>query len=229
MVDLTPLLDVVLILLFALLMNMSMEQDAYKAQAQEVDEEMKESEQENEALSKLIQEQKEQIEKLETNISGLDEQKKLLDEALVTWFANEEIRDQDLVTNEDFAKILDIDQTNQSLSEMNFISNQFFFIEVSIDSSQFHQVLINGQETYVQLNSDKSGDAQQIEKASVELYDFIDKELVSQKGGYSFVLFTLVDDGHAYKYALDLIWEVFKEFEDKEKDQRIYKLKYLNY
>lgn len=228
-VDLTPLLDVVLILLFALLMSMSFEQDAYKAEASKLDEELKATQLEKDALTTLIDEQKDQMAVLEQNINTLDEQNKILDEAVITWFASEDIRNKELVTSEDFKEIFDKDKTNQSLYQMDFIANQFFFVEIEFDTENLHQVIVNGKSTNIQLTFEKRGDQTQLDLAYNELYDALEKELVSNKGGFSFVLFTLKDNGKVYKYAYDLVWGVIKDIEKSNKEQTIYKLQYLDY
>lgn len=228
-VDLTPLLDVVLILLFALLMNMSFEQDNVRAEAAELDTELEQSRLEKDELTKLLEDQQVQMDKLEENIEMLDEQSKVLDEAVITWFASEEIRDKELVTSEDFEEIFDQTKTNQSLYQMDFIANQFFFVEIEFDTDKLHQVIVNGTSSNVQLTFEKRGDQTQLDLAYNEIYDAIEKEMVSNKGGYSFVLFTLKDNGEVYKYAYDLVWGVIKDLEEKYSEQTIYKLQYLEY
>lgn len=228
-VDLTPLLDVVLILLFALLMNMSFEQDSYKAEASELDQQLEQANEDKEALNQLIEQQEAEMSKLESNLEQLDEQSQVIDEAIVTWFASEEIRDRELVTSEDFEQIFDKETTNQSLYQMDFIANQFFFIDIEFDTEQLHQVIINGVSTNVQLTADKRGNQEELKLAYDEIYDFIDSELVNRDGGYSFALFTLKDNGGVYKYAYDLVWGILKDIEDNNLEKRIYKLQYLDY
>ena len=228
-VDLTPLLDVVLILLFALLMSMSFEQDTVKAEAAELDSELIQAQVEKAELNALLLEQQEQMDKLKANLEVLDEQSQVMDEAVINWFASEEIRDKELVTSEDFEEIFDQEKTNQSLYQMDFIANQFFFVELEFDTDNLHQVVINGSPTNIQLTFEKRGDQTQLDLAYNEIYDVIEKEMVSNKGGYSFVLFTLKDNGQVYKYAYDLVWGVIKDLEEKYTDQTIYKLQYLEY
>jgi len=228
-VDLTPLLDVVLILLFALLMTMSFEQDTYKAEASQLDGELEEAQQEKDELTRLIEEQKEQIDNLENNLGILNEQSQEISNAVATWFTNEEIRDKELVTSEDLKKIFDVSKTNQSLSQMNLIANQFFLIEIKIDENQLYEVVINEKYTNIELTNKVQSDPILRKDAFNDLFDAIEKELTSNKGGYNFVLFTLVDNGRVYIYSLDLIWEVILEIEDKLEDQKTYKLRYLDY
>lgn len=229
LVDLTPLLDVVLILLFALLMNMSIEQEAYKDTAEELAEEVAQKELEKEELNRLLEQRDVQIAELNDNVEMLVEQDVKLSEAVVTWFASEDIREAELVTSDDFEKILDKNEANQSLYQMDFIANQFFFVEIDFDRDNFQDVLINGVSTGVQLTFDKRNNQAQLEQAYDDIFDEVEKVMTEKDGGYRFVLFTLTDNGYVYSYAYDLVWSVIKDIETKYTDDTIYKLQYLDY
>ncbi len=220
-VDLTPLLDVVLILLFALLMNMSVEQEDYKDEANELKTQVMKVDQENEELNKIINQ-------LQSNIDTLDEQSQVINEAVVTWFASEKVRDSEVVTSEDFGDIFDAKETNQSLYQMDYIANQFFFVEIEVDTKHYHEVIINDVPTGIQLTLDKRTQPEKDEAAD-EIFDEIEKILSSKDGGYKFVLFTLTDNGEVYYFSYDLLWDVIKRIEEKHMGETIYKLKYLDY
>ncbi len=228
-VDLTPLLDVVLILLFALLLNMSVEQESVQAQADQLMEEIDRQESELEDLLEKVQVKDLQISELNDNVHILNEQNQQMSQAVTTWFASKEVRASETLTNDQVTKILDADEINQSLYQMDFIANQFFFIEVDFDERLYQEVRINGQPTGVQLNFDIRNDQTKLDKAYTDIFDELEKVMSQKDGGYRFVLFTLTDNGHVYSFAYDLVWSVIKDIETKYTEDTIYKLQYLNY
>ncbi len=228
-VDLTPLLDVVLILLFALLLNISVEQETVEAEADELMEKIDKQEMELESLEGQVADRDLEIAELEDNINTLNDQNIELSDAVTTWFTSEDIRESERLTNEEVLKILDSDKMNQSLYQLDFIANQFFFIEIDFDERLYQEVRINGQSTGVQLNLDIRHDQTKLDKAYTELFDALEKVMSEKDGGYRFVLFTLTDNGYVYRFGYDLVWSVIKDIEGKYTDDVIYKLQYLNY
>jgi len=228
-VDLTPLLDVVLILLFALLLNMSAEQDTYKAKASDLDEQLGQVNVEKAELEQLLNDANVQVYELQTDLETMSEQSEVIDEAIVTWLTNEDIRNKELMTSTEIKGLFEKDKTNQSLYKMNYIANQFFFIDISFNTEELHQVIINDIDTNVQLTIEKRNNQEQLKIAYDAIYDAVEKEMTSKKGGYSYILFTLKDNGKVNRYAYDFVWGILKDIELKEKDNNIYKLKYFNY
>lgn len=228
-VDLTPLLDVVLILLFALLLNMSVEQERVQAEADELMEEIDRQGSELEDFLEKVKEKDLKISELEGNVHVLNEQNQEMSQAVTTWFASQEVRASETLTNDQVIKILDAEEINQSLYQMDFIANQFFFIEIDFDERLYQEVRINGQSTGVQLNFDIRHDQTKLDKAYSDIFDELEKVMSQKDSGYRFVLFTLTDNGHVYSFAYDLVWSVIKEIETKYTEDTIYKLQYLNY
>lgn len=208
---------------------MSLEQDVYKAKASALDTELSQSISENQALKESLDTQSEAVSELEGDVSQLEDQNKAIQEALKTWLTETNAIDTSTLTSEDLQKILDEDKTNQSLFQMDFIANQFYFVEISFDTGDLHQLKINGRKTNIQLTLDKRLNQEEITKAYKEIYDAIEEEMLGKKGGYRFVLFTVMDNGKVYRYAYDLVWDVLKDLAINNSDQIIYRLQYLEY
>jgi hypothetical protein len=219
LIDLTPLLDVVFILLFAFLMTMSMEKDASDEKANQLAETLAESAGEMEALV-------EENNQLRTNLERIKEQQANLNEGFVKWFAQEGTVDV-FQNNALMMSVFDLEKTSQSLYQMEFITNQYVMINVSVDAKNQNRIVVNGTTTTYQLNAalsrDESGQAA-VKKA---LFALLEDILSNKEGGYQNVLLTLTDDGYMYKYAYELIWNVFGQLENKSAN--IHKLYYITY
>jgi len=222
-IDLTPLLDVVLILLFALLMTAAKKQEEVESKAEKLTEKV-------EILSETLVEYEDEIKKKTADIETLNEQKTKIDEAIRAWLTSEEIRDQEIISNEKLTELFDSEKTNQALYQLDFIANQFFFINIRFDTKNNQLIYINDESTGIQVSIDKRHEEKMLDEISNELYDIIEKVMDNKEGNYKFVLFTLEDNGQVYRFAYDLVWEVLKELERKDSDFTFYyKLQYLNY
>lgn len=221
LVDLTPLLDVVFILLFAFLMSLSLEKNRSDEKVEELTATVS-------TTSQALELSEEKNDQLQTANERLVEQQQVLNESFIQWFTDEGSV-VDLLDNPQVASLFDQNKTEESLYKMDFIANQFYFVDVKVDAVHRYKVLINDAETDLQLNealfSDMTGKEQMKDMLFVEL----EKVLRSKQGGYRYVLLTLTDDGTMYKYAFDLIWTVFGELETKYGTDQVFKLQYLSY
>lgn len=220
-VDLTPLLDVVFILLFALLMSLSTEKNASDQKVDELasvldmtETQLKEVQSENDQMNGTIQQ--------------IKEQQMSLNSSFVDWFTKEQ-EVEALLSNPQTQNLFDLSKTSESLFKMDFLANQFFFIDVKVDAANAYKVIINGTTTNIQLNGALFNDEEGKKIATQMLFDSLEKALSTKQGGYRYVLFTLSDDGKMYKYAFDLIWSVFGDIETKYGTDEVFKLQYITY
>lgn len=220
-VDLTPLLDVVFILLFALLMSLSTEKNASDQKVNELSTVV-------ESTAVQLEDMRSKNEQMAEAVYKVKEQQMALNSSFVDWFTKE-IDPEVLLDNPQTETIFDLDKTSESLYKMDFIANQFFFIDVKVDSRDIHTVYINNETTNIQLSSALFNDDAGKEIARQKLFDRLEKVLSTKQGGYRYVLFTLSDDGAMYKYAFDLIWSVFGDLEAKYGTDEVFKLQYLTY
>lgn len=218
-VDLTPLLDVVFILLFAFLMTMTMEKKVSDEKAIQLTESVEVS---KATIASLV----EKNIQLDEQLIQLKEQQDFLNAGFVKWFSKE----GDLTAlkdNEQLMNVFDLEKTSQSLYQMEFIANHFYFINVTVDSKNQYKIIINGETTTYQLNAALFNDQIGKENMKTTLFNYIEKVLSKKDGGYKYVLLTITDDGYIYKYAYELIWEVFGRLESKS--ENIHKLHYVTY
>jgi len=175
-----------------------------------------------------IEELNTENEKLKSSLEQMKEQQSTINSDLLKWFAQEG-NTTVLSNNTLLFEQLDIEKANQSLYQMGFIANRFFFVNIQVDATRQHQVIINGESTALQLNLELYEDELAREKMKVSLFDEIEKVLSAKEGGYQYVLLTINDEGTMYKYAVDLIWTVFNEIETKFGPDKIHKLQYYSY
>lgn len=167
-------------------------------------------------------------EQLKISLNQMSEQQSKINSDFIKWFAQE--GNTTVITqNTLLLEQLDVEKTNQSLYQMGFIANRFFFVNIQVDTTRQHQVIINGESTPLQLNLELYQDELAKEKMKASLFDAIEKVLGAKDGGYQYVLLTVKDDGTMYKYAADLIWSVFSDIETKFGPDKIHKLQYYSY
>lgn len=229
LVDLTPLLDVFVILLFALLFNMSVETKASEEsvetlteQVRSLEESVMNSEIENQQLTT-------ENEDLKENITKISEQQDKTNQAIMEWMTQRELIDNQIITRVMIEELFVEDQAKQKLYELEFIANQFFFIEIYVDTSYQHMVYINNEPTYVYLDFENINSEDGTANAYIDLFDALEKLMKEAESGYNNVIFTLKDDGTMYSKAFDFLWSMLKDIEVKYGTDEIYKIQYLTY
>jgi chromosome segregation ATPase len=238
--DLTPLLDVVLILLFAFMLSIN-------AASSKKDMELNGEQELNNELQTTINEKEQQIAELENNI--LDLQKEVdnlnnnideisfdiangkntlfyLSENLARWFSNNENTLEEIAENKDIAKLLDDDTILRQLHKYETISKKYFFIDINLKSNQ-NKLFINKQDTNVYISLEeidsKEGRTSKIE----QIKDIIEEVIDDREGGYTFILITLSEEDHVYRYAFNLVWDAIKDIQQKYGIDKIFKTKYV--
>ncbi len=187
-VDLTSLLDVVLILLFGLLVTMSME--------------TKEAQSEINALQNDLFQERMNVEYL------MDEQE---------------------ILSGQISEIIESEDPIKRLEQLDFILEQFYVIEVRVDSESGHEVVINEERTRVFLPLSIRNNQQALEQVKVELFNNIEELIAENNTEANYILLSLEDRGGTYNFAFDLVWNVFRDIEEKEGTTKIHKMQYIHY
>ncbi|MCT4596842.1 MAG: hypothetical protein N4A50_03030 [Vallitalea sp.] len=238
--DLTPLLDVVLILLFAFMLNVNVANS-------EKDNKIQEKNQINATLKETINDKNEHIKQLQSNIQNLNqminklqnnmdelsfdtanekETIKNISNNLAKWFKDNQYK-LDNITNEDsINSLIDEDSLLKQLSKYETISKKYFFIDIKLKSSS-NKLFINGEDTktFISLEEILTDDAKNNKKEQVK--DIIEKVIDNREGGYTFILITLSEEDNVYRYAYTLVWEAIKDIEQKHGTDKIFKAKYV--
>lgn len=219
--DLTPLLDVVLILLFALFLNVSFQQQTTKAQNQDLSRQLSD-------IKQQLEQSNSQTESLEQSLALIQQQSDELTKAVAVWLTKNKVVNQN--QNVDQVKqLFDADVAGKSLAQLDRLAKSYFFVEVEIDTDRNHEVKINGQSTGIQLDFEARTETSLLEQAEKELYHRLDQVLERRQGGYEFALITLTDDGKSYRYAYDLTWQVINRLQKDNKNYKVFKMQYLDY
>lgn len=187
-VDLTSLLDVVLILLFGLLVTMSME-----------------------------------TEEAQSEINAL--QNDLFQERMNVEYLMDE---QEILTGQ-ISEIIESEDPIKRLEQLEFISEQFYVIEVRVDSESGHEVVINEERTRIFLPLSIRNDQEALEQVKLELFDTIEELIAENNTEANYTLLSLEDRGGTYNFAFDLLWNVFRDIEEKESATKIHKMQYIHY
>lgn len=229
LVDLTPLLDVFVILLFALLFNMSQETKASEKEVESLEESVERLEVSlDNALENNNELEGENL-TLKNNIDKISEQQSKTNEAIMEWMSSKELVDNQIITRVMMEELFEKEQAKQRLYELEFIANQFFFIEIHVDTMNHHHVYINGEPTYVYLDLEIHENEVSQENAYNELIDQLEKLMTEAESGYNNVIFTLKDDGTTLAKSFNFIWLLLKDIEMKYGTDEIYKIQYLTY
>jgi biopolymer transport protein ExbD len=234
LIDLTPLLDIVLIILFAFMLNAN----AHFANADNKNEELSKQEQkllnENQQLADKVKNLEQEIS--QTNFyrnkekefykdltaayfNSLDKNKDEIDKLLNQL---DTIKKDEVI--EQFEKLLNEKVLVKEMIKYQEISKRVFFLEVGIATAQ-NQIYLNSKPTnfFVILPEDKG----KKEDMKQKIIDLIDNEISSQQGGVGMVLIglTWLDD-EVDKDAYDLVWSAIKGLENTYGNTRFFKTEY---
>ena len=213
LIDMTPLLDVILILLFAFLMSVQFEAEEYQEQSKNLEKEMEKVKEEALLTESQLQE----------NISELKKQQDLTNRAIAQFLMQGEMSEELQMSS--FEGLLNEETASKSLLQMDLLSKQYFFLEVRIDTMDRHQVYINDEATQIYLSADKRLDESQKQKDQQSLYDLLANKI--DYSGKKFSMLTLIESRNQYEYASQLLWDVFSEIEVNYGAGQIYKLQYF--
>ncbi len=251
-IELTPLLDVILLLVFAFLINMQGQSDTMNEQYEELEkkydillEQNSELQSENEkAHIKTLLLESEQAE-LNEKVSSLTEQigyetlanveeKETLEKALVAFSGLTDIegsRLNDLLSNQKDAKealkgIIDADDIVLEMYKYSFVVNRFFFIDIELIGDE-NRVVINSEETQIAIGKDDNKSVDSRREKTLKIYDELKEMIDNRQGGDEMVMVTLiVRDPEVYQYAYEIAWNALRELELGASGYRLYKTSY---
>lgn len=222
LIDLTPMLDVILLLVFGFMFVLAStnsllyktEEDLDKAlnenssTIESLDQEILDLENENLILSEKIEYQDKNITKIK---SGVQEYFKIdrleLEQALSQ--TNKEN------TASFIDRYSDEDDVAYSMVMYELLANEFYFVKVVLKGED-HRVFINDKSTPITLRfEDVINSEKRLNKIS-DIKDEISKIIDSRQGGSSMAFVTLSSDNdEVYHFAWDLTFDAIKSLEEK--------------
>ena len=251
-IELTPLLDVILLLIFVFMINMQSSSDSMDKKYDELEasyedaaEQNTQLEQENEDLQSRIYALEEENSELNEKVSQLtqqigyeaaanDAERQSIQKAMEAFKELTGITDSELAgllqSQEDASQVLndmtDAEDIVLELYKYSYVMNKFFFVDVELVGAD-NRILINGEQIQVAVSSGDTQDTDTQHEKSIKIYDELQKTIDSRPGGAEMVMVTLiVRDPEVYQYAYEITWEALRELELRASGYRLYKTSY---
>ncbi|NLL70047.1 MAG: hypothetical protein GX238_02825 [Epulopiscium sp.] len=221
-IELTALLDVVLILLFMFIFNVSASQENLEQslhhtqnsnqqllaelkeknqQLEQIQKERQDVEQLVKSLSSFLQMQEDELFSIINDLSE-SEQKKFI-ETLDPW--------------------LDEKQIIQELLQYQTLQSFFYTIHIGLKSGE-NELWINNQPTGITISVGEIQNPENYEKKKKQIMASIEKEIQRPSGEANRILLSLsLLDEEVYQYAYEITWYAITEIENKYGPQRIFK------
>ncbi|MEX1377776.1 MAG: hypothetical protein AB1Z23_09965 [Eubacteriales bacterium] len=249
--ELTPLLDVVLIILFVFMMllankvneSIEVKNEAEKSVA-DAEQSRDEALEEIRALQDELAELNEDYETLKQSNEDialqLEEQTELSDKQQETSenlakaiaefiMANENEMDKLLDDNENapsdklLQNITSTQDVAEELLKFEAISRQFYFIDIELKTSN-NRIYINDSSTSLGIAYDEVSDDKGAEDKVSEIKNLIEKDMEKRQGGAQMVFITLkVRDRAVYQYAWQIVWDAIGEIQEKYGTDKIFR------
>lgn len=236
-IDFMPLLDVVLILLFAFIMINTSNLETVKSdienknhEVQALNDELTSLEKENAELAESLAVAEEALEALEYIYEEQKKSYNQLNDGL-SRFINADIdeiqemaRESGSIINiETIEEFTDSKQIASALIEYEAVSKQFYFIDVELKGSE-NRIYINNEPTSKAINDNILRDDEMMNDKIDEIVSLIEAELSSRQGGSAMTFVTLkVYDNEVYQYAWKIVWDSIGEIQKKYGTDKIFR------
>ncbi|NDL67155.1 hypothetical protein [Anaerotalea alkaliphila] len=198
-IELTPLLDVILILLFGFMINMSSTLVAKDAVLQEALEE-------NQRILEVSRERRE--------ATG-----RTLD-LVADWFGLEEAL-LEVLEPETLAALADPSLVADQLQKYQSLGRHYVFLDIRLHTS-LGKVYLNGEDTGVHLLPQELSTAQGRAAKRQQLEELLAETLAAQPGGFTFVLLSLGEDGQVLRVQYNLAWEAMRSIQARHSMDRVF-------
>lgn len=227
-VDLTSLLDLMLILLFAFMINMA-------GSVREQKENTEVSQKSNEALQNELDQQGSQMQQLmeqlaqdKIQIEALEnknvEEAQSLKTQLATlseWMGANQPIVSEVVGVEQAEKLVESEVLNATLQKYEAISKYYVFVDIELQTGDSH-ILINGVDTGIYILEPEIVTSELKDVKQLDVEDLISTYMDNLKGGYSFALITLSEDGQVKRAQYNLVWEAIKAVQQKKSIDKVF-------
>lgn len=237
-IQLTPLLDVILLLLFALMIQLSIKDTEQNKVYEAAINDLETAKQEASIWADEVDDLAGQVKSLTQQLEEKGEEIALLQES------NDEVfyglaRFLDM-NNTEISLILssanafsayqkinefsDPKQAAEALYLYEMLSKKFYFINVTLVTETNH-LLINGNQSNVHVVYDVDASSKTIANLKNDIKEAIELEIQNRDGGSSMVMVLLqTGDDDVYHYAWRLVWESIGELEQKYGTEKLHRL-----
>lgn len=247
--ELTPLLDVMLIILFVFMMLLANQvnestqvkrdaEDSIAEMQNDMDAAMSDLSDTEGELEKLNQDYNELLDEYNMTENELLAQKQLSDEqqesaedlakAVAEFIDSEEYDIKKLLDANDTAssELLDkmsIDNIAEALLKYEALSKQFYFIDIELKSAN-NRLFINDSSTSLGLATEQLDDQEYVSGKIDEIKDIIEEDIQDRQGGSQMVFITLkVYDREVQQRAWQTVWDAVGEIQEKYGTDKIFR------
>lgn len=223
-IDLTPLLDVILILLFAFMLNSN---DIYQAQETSITNEVEKNDLLSTQLQKqsiLLQELKDQNVELNINLDTAKEELSTLREEKNNWYDSLASQLPETQSENLSSDAITAANLNEHLQKYDAIRKKYFFVDVELRNDD-GKIYINLEDTKVSILEEELKTASSKTAKKDSLKNLLSNYLEDRQGGYTFALISLKEDGRVRRAQYNLMWEVIKELQSELGSDKIFTTK----
>ena len=248
--ELTPLLDVVLIILFVFMMLLAgkvNEATETKEQAQtqiaqanknlesaldditELQRQLEEATSENDLLKQLNEDSAAEIKRIQSIADEQQESAENLAKAISEFIGANQNDIKNLLDENDeesqskLNAIMSAEDVAEELLKYEALSRQFYFIDLELKTSN-NRLYINEQSTSVGISSDELGDDDYKQDKIDEIKNIIEEDLDKRQGGSQMVFISVkVHDRYVRQNAWQIVWDAVGEIQEKYGTDKIFR------
>lgn len=247
--ELTPLLDVVLILLFVFMLMLANQVNESAQVKQEADEtvaatqeeldkalmdagdledELEALQEDNDSLRQTGNETQEQLERQKAISDEQQDTAEALSKAVADFIdANEydikKLLDEENAPSQEMLDSMSIDDIAEEMLKYEALSRQFYFIDVELMSSN-NRFFINGESTSLGIANSDLEDEKYIRDKIDEIKELIEDDMEKRQGGSQMVFITLeVHDRQVSQDAWQVAWDAIGEIQEKYGTDKIFR------
>jgi hypothetical protein len=221
-IDLTPMLDVILLLVFGFMFVLASTNSLLFKTEEELDMALSENSSQVESLNEDIDDLNDEVFILNKKIIALEEYNAKIKSGLEKHFKINKIQlEQALNQSDDGSVAMLLDNYSKesdiaySMVMYELLASEFYFVEVIIKGDT-QQIWINDKPTPVVISFE---DAQSLDAKNEKINEIkneVSKVIDSRPGGSSMAFVTLFSDNdEVYHFAWDLTWDAIKNLEEK--------------
>ncbi|MDF1617771.1 ExbD/TolR family protein [Petrocella sp. FN5] len=211
-IDMTPLLDVVFILLFALIMNVTVAQAEDEAVIEDQGAQIVDLEQEKTILENQKITLEKQIDLKEERVQNQEDRLKGMSEALKNLMIRDIQNLEDPETIRSLEAMLNEGDLVDTWLKYQQVADKYLFVEIKITNDR-GRTYLNGSYTGINIDLSDVMDREVRSEKIASLSSYILNWLDHRQGGYSFVFVTLVSEDEVTRAATNVLQEALNRLQ----------------
>ncbi len=235
-IELTSLLDIILILLFAFMLNMN-------TAGESLHEENLQLKEQTTFLTGERQGLQTELDQLQTQMEAMqfthEKEKKTLGELAKGIARFLEVEEEELLSALELVESNDYERMERMLNQVTergqivkelwkheMLVKRFYFIEVGLKHST-NQLYINDSQTTVTIHHDELKNSPDRINKKEKIKDTIERFINEREGGIGMMVISLtLLDQEVYQYAYEITWEAIKELQEKYGTDKVFITEY---